>query len=57
MRVFNIDKYKSEKASAINMILEVYKSELFGAPPKVDTSGKLYGAQPPNMKLLEKLLF
>ena len=57
MKTLNLEKYRSEKNTAINIILEVHKTELFGVPPKCSSDGKVYGATPPNLKLLEKLLF
>jgi hypothetical protein len=50
-----VSKIKKAREEVVDSITEAYKEELFGLPPKKNTSGRLEGATPPNMEFITKL--
>jgi len=46
---------RDARQDALDAIIEKHKEVLFGTPPKVSSTGKLFGATPPNMEVLTRL--
>lgn len=56
MKTVSTGSVLQARESVIDAIIQKHNHALLGTPPKLSPSGRLYGATPPNLELLQKLL-